>query len=65
MSDHTRLQHPPLAIVSDTDHTAWIAICTILGLPIILVFGMIRYAVRRAVDFGSDDGFAAAATVRS
>jgi hypothetical protein len=65
MSDHARHQHPAFAIVSDTDHTAWIAICTILGIPIILVFGVIRYAVRRTVEFGLDDGFAAAATVRS
>jgi len=64
MSDHTRFQHPAFATVSDTDHTAWIAICTMLGNPIILVFGVIRYAVRRAVDFGLDDGYAAAATVR-
>jgi hypothetical protein len=65
MSDHTRLQHPAFATVSDTDHTAWIIISTVLGIPIILVFGVIRYAVRRAINFGFDDGFAAAATVRS
>ena len=65
MSGHTRHQNPAFATVSDTDHTAWIAITTILCIPIILVFGVIRYAVRRTVAFGFDDGFAAAATVRS
>lgn len=65
MSDHILHQHPAFATVSETDHTAWIIIGTIIGIPIILVFGIIRYAVRRAVNFGLDDGFAAAATVRS
>lgn len=65
MSDHILHQHLPFATVSDTDHAAWIIIGTVVGIPIILVFGIIRYAVRRAVDFGLDDGFAAAATVRS
>ena len=65
MSDHILHQHPAFATVSDSDHTAWIIICTIIGIPIILVFGVIRYAIRRAVDFGLDDGFAAAATVSS
>ena len=65
MSEQIFHQHPAFATVSDTDHTAWIIIGTIIGIPIILVFGVIRYAVRRAVDFGLDDGFAAAATVCS
>ena len=56
--------NPPWAIISATDHTGWVIICTTIGLPILLVFATIRYLVRRTVDFGLDDGFAAASTVR-
>lgn len=58
-------QNPPYAIISATDHTGWVIICTTVGLPILLVFATIRYVVRRTVDFGLDDGLLAASTVRS
>jgi hypothetical protein len=57
--------NPPYAIISATDHTGWVIICTTVGLPLLLVFAAIRYVVRRGVDFGLDDGFVAASTVRS
>ena len=55
--------NPPFAVVTDTDHSGWVIICTTLGLPILLIFSFIRYIVRRAVDFGLDDGLIAASTV--
>jgi hypothetical protein len=56
---------PAYAVISATDHTGWVIICTTVGLPLLLVFAAIRYVVRRGVDFGLDDGFVAASTVRS
>lgn len=56
---------PPFAIVSDTDHTAWIIIATALGLALVLQFGAIRVVVRGSIcpGIGLDDFFLAAATV--
>lgn len=65
MSDHTRYLHTALANVLDTDHTVWINIGTIIGIPFIFTFDVITHAVRRTVDFGFDDGSAVAATVCS
>lgn len=56
---------PPFAVVTDTDHTAWIYIATALGLALILLFGGIRVIVRGSIcpGIGLDDYFLAASTV--
>lgn len=58
-------QHAPLAVVTDTDHTAWIIIATTLGLAISILFGAIRILVRCTANqgWGHDDISLAAATV--
>ena len=58
-------QYPPYAIITDTDHEAWIIIATTLGLAIALLFGGIRAFVRSTIcpGVGLDDAFLAAATV--
>lgn len=63
MATYTVHQNPPFAVVSETDHAAWVIITTAIGIPIVLVFGLIRFVVRRGVAFGLDDGFVAASTV--
>lgn len=49
--------HPPFAIVTDKDHTAWILIGTALGLALSLMFAGIRLFVRCSISrgFGLDD----------
>lgn len=56
---------PPLTVVTDKDHTAWILIATSLGLVCTLIFGGIRVFIRKSInpDFGLDDIFLASATV--
>jgi hypothetical protein len=56
---------PPLAVVTDNDHTAWLIIATTLGLSLTLLFGGIRIFVRWTVSpgVGLDDGSLAVATV--
>lgn len=60
-------QHPPLAIVTDTDHTAWIIIATTLGLAVSVIFGAIRVYVKCSASskksWGYDDIALATATV--
>lgn len=56
---------PPFAIVTDSDHTAWILIATALGLACSLLFGGIRTFVRCTIcpGVGWDDVLLASATV--
>ena len=63
MSESPSAQLPPLTVVTNTNHTAWIAIATAIGVPIILIFGAIRYFVRRTAGAGLDDSLLALATV--
>lgn len=58
-------QYPPFAVVTDTDHTAWVIISTALGLAYTLLFGAIRIFSRYTTtrNFGLDDFLLAAATV--
>lgn len=58
---------PPLAVVSDNDHTAWIVISAALGLAWTLLFAAIRVFVRWTATqgFGLDDVFLGLATVRN
>jgi hypothetical protein len=60
-------QHPPLAVVSKNDHTAWIILATAIGLSCVLIFGAVRIVVRRTISPGArlDDAFLAASTVSS
>lgn len=60
-------QHPPLAVVSENDHTAWIILATAIGLSCVLIFGAVRIVVRRTISPGArlDDVFLAASTVSS
>ncbi|ETN43603.1 uncharacterized protein HMPREF1541_02762 [Cyphellophora europaea CBS 101466] len=55
---------PPLAILTPTDHTAWIYIASILGLCCFMLFGAVRVLVRTMFtgSFGNDDYFFYAAT---
>lgn len=56
---------PPLAIVTEDDHTAWIMVASALGLACTLLFGGIRVFVRSTIcpGIGMDDIFLAGATV--
>lgn len=56
---------PPFAIVTDSDHTAWILIATALGLACSLLFGGIRTFIRCTICPGVrwDDVLLASATV--
>ncbi|KAL1589047.1 hypothetical protein WHR41_02091 [Cladosporium halotolerans] len=56
-------QYPPFAVVSETDHTAWIIIAAAIGIPIILIFGGIRLAVRQPVNIGLDDALIGGSTL--
>ena len=58
-------QSPPFAVVTPTDHTAWIVIATALGLSWVLLFGCGRLFVRCTVNpgFALDDASFAASTV--
>lgn len=55
---------PPLAVVTENDHTGWIYISAILGLCCFLVFAGVRLLVRSMFtgSFGNDDYFFYAAT---
>lgn len=55
---------PPLAVVTENDHTGWIYISTILGLCCFLVFGGVRLLVRSMFtgSFGNDDYYFYAGT---
>jgi hypothetical protein len=57
--------HPPFAVVSPRDHTAWIVIATTLGLVNILLFAAIRFFLRLTTTqtLGRDDALIAIATV--
>ncbi len=58
-------QHPPLLQVTPTDHSAWIAVATVLGLCCALVTLLIRAFVRIVISppLGYDDAAILAATV--
>lgn len=58
-------QSPPFAVVTPTDHSAWIIIATALGFSCVLLFSFIRLGVRLTIapPFGLDDVFLGAATV--
>lgn len=58
-------QHPPFAVVTPDDQSAWVIIAATLGLVCSLFFGGLRYFVRRTIDgeFGLDDYTLGAATV--
>lgn len=55
----------PFAVVTDTDHSAWLIIATALGLSWTLLFAAIRIFIRRTIapGVGLDDASLAAATV--
>ncbi|KAL8727909.1 MAG: hypothetical protein Q9181_005537 [Wetmoreana brouardii] len=57
-------RYPPLLEVTPTDHTAWIAIATVLGLCCALVTALLRIFVRILISppFGSDDTIVLVAT---
>jgi hypothetical protein len=59
-------QYPPFAVVTDTDHTAWIIIATALGLSCILIFSAIKIFIRWTMSpsVNLDEAFLAASTVR-
>jgi len=59
-------QYPPFAVVTETDHTAWIIIATALGLSCILIFSVIKIFIRWTITHtvGADEAFLAASTVR-
>lgn len=44
-----------LYVVSDVDHRGIIVVVAALGIPCILIFGLIRIFVRRATEVGLDD----------
>lgn len=57
-------QAPPFSVVTPTDHSAWIIIATAFGLFCVLLFSIIRVALRSTVASRSlDDAFLASATV--
>jgi hypothetical protein len=57
--------YPPYAVVTDTDHGAWIIIAVALGFTFVIISSLIRIFLR--ISFvqrpGLDDTFLAAATV--
>lgn len=59
------IQHPPLLQVTPTDHSAWIAVATTLGLCCALVTLLIRAFVRIVISppLGGDNATILAATV--
>ena len=58
-------QHPPFAVVTPTDHEAWVIIAAALGTCLSLVFAAIRIFIRYTggSKYGLDDWVTAAATV--
>lgn len=59
--------YPPFAVVTPTDHSAWIIIGTAFGLSCVLLFSVIRICIRLTISppFGLDDVFVGSATVLS
>lgn len=57
--------YPPYAVVSETDHGAYIIIAVALGLTFVLISSILRIALRTSVSQrpGLDDAFLAVATV--
>ena len=56
--------HPPLAVATDNDHSAWIIISASLGIVYSVVFGAIRTFLRyTSGGFGADDAILAVSTV--
>jgi len=57
--------YPPFAVVTKTDHTAWIFIATALGLGCTLLFGGIRVSIRSTISpgVGWDDYLVGSSTV--
>ncbi len=64
MSTPLNRYHPPFFQVTPTDHTAWIAVATVLGLCCTLVTLLIRFFVRFVIHppLGRDDLLIFAAT---
>lgn len=58
-------QAPPFAVVTPTDHSAWIIIASAFGLSCVLLFGIIRVGIRLTIapPFGLDDVLFGTATV--
>ena len=56
---------PPFSVVTPTDQSAWIIIATAFGLMCVLMFSIVRTALRSTVAsrFALDDALLAAATV--
>jgi hypothetical protein len=59
-------QYPPFAVVTETDHSAWVIIATTLCLSCILLFGIINIFIRRrtSVRIGLDEVCLVSSTVR-
>ena len=60
-------QFPPFAIITPSDHTAWIIISAALGLAVTLVFAGIRVFIRTTSNYtyDVDDYLVAVATVHA
>jgi hypothetical protein len=60
-------QYPPFAVVTETDHSAWIIIAATLCLSCILLFSLINLFIRRttSVRVGLDEACLASSTVRA
>ena len=56
--------YPPFAVVTATDHTAWIIITTAIGLSLILQFGIIKITIRWSINPGLDEAVLGVSTVR-
>lgn len=56
---------PPLLVVTDNDHSAWIVIATVLGMAWFLIFATARVVVRYSITsgFGQDDWLLAGSVV--
>ncbi|KAL9000492.1 MAG: hypothetical protein Q9169_000785 [Polycauliona sp. 2 TL-2023] len=65
MTTPAPFRHPPLLEVTPTDHTAWIAIATVLGLCCAVVTALLRIFVRLVISppFGHDDTVVLVATL--
>lgn len=58
-------QYPPFAVVTSTDHSAWVIIAAALGASLSVLFLGIRAFIRSSSgsQYGIDDWLTAAATV--
>jgi hypothetical protein len=58
-------KYPPFAVVTESDHSAWILIATPLCLSCILLFSLINLSIRQtnSVRAGLDEACLASATV--